>query len=36
VLDGLAPAGLGPAARAFVVKNHEWSANLHALDDLLG
>jgi sugar transferase (PEP-CTERM/EpsH1 system associated) len=34
VLDGRADKGLGQAARAFVVKHHEWSANLRALDDL--
>lgn len=31
VLDGGA-GGLGEAARAFVLTNHEWSANLRALD----
>lgn len=35
VLEGRAPAGLGPAARAFVLKNFEWSANLRALDALI-
>ena len=35
VLDGRAPSGLGGAARAFVVANHEWAANLRKLDDLL-
>lgn len=35
VLDGRAPAGLGPAARAFVLANHEWGANLRKLDDLV-
>jgi len=34
VLDGRAPTNLGEAARAFVVKNHEWRANLRALDTL--
>ena len=28
-------AGLGAAARAFVVENHEWSANLRKLDELM-
>jgi sugar transferase (PEP-CTERM/EpsH1 system associated) len=35
VLEGRAPAGMGAAARAFVVKNHEWSANLGKLDPLI-
>jgi sugar transferase (PEP-CTERM/EpsH1 system associated) len=35
VLEGQAPAGLGPAARQFVLKNFEWSANLRALDALI-
>ncbi len=35
VLEGRAPAGLGPSARAFVLKNFEWSANLRALDALI-
>ena len=35
VLDGRAPPGLGAAARAFVVKNHEWAANLGKLDALM-
>lgn len=35
VLDGHAPAGLGRAARAFVLKNFEWSANLRTLDALI-
>ncbi len=35
VLDGRAPPGLGPAARAFVVRNHEWAANLSRLDALM-
>jgi len=35
VLDGHAPQGLGAAARAFVLKNHEWSANLRKLDGLI-
>ncbi len=35
VLDGRAPQGLGAAARAFVLKNHEWSANLRKLDALI-
>jgi sugar transferase (PEP-CTERM/EpsH1 system associated) len=35
VLEGRASAGLGAAARAFVLANHEWSANLRKLDDLV-
>jgi polysaccharide biosynthesis protein PslH len=35
VLEGRAPSGLGPAARAFVLANHEWSANLVKLDALI-
>jgi sugar transferase (PEP-CTERM/EpsH1 system associated) len=35
VLDGRAPAGLGPAARAFVLQNFEWSTKLRALDALI-
>jgi sugar transferase (PEP-CTERM/EpsH1 system associated) len=35
VLDGRAPRGLGAEARAFVLKNHEWSANLRKLDALI-
>lgn len=35
VLDGRAMAGLGAAARAFVVANHEWASNLRKLDALM-
>ena len=35
VLDGQAPAEMGRAARAFVIKNHEWSANLAKLDAMI-
>ena len=35
VLDAAVPADIGAAARAFVVKNHDWDANLKALDDVL-
>jgi sugar transferase (PEP-CTERM/EpsH1 system associated) len=35
VLDGRAMAGLGMAARAFVVANHEWKTNLEKLDQLM-
>ncbi|MCE9523188.1 MAG: TIGR03087 family PEP-CTERM/XrtA system glycosyltransferase [Alphaproteobacteria bacterium] len=35
VLDGRALAGLGAAARAFVVNNFEWKAHLRKLDDLM-
>lgn len=35
VLDANLPADMGAAARAFVVKNHDWDANLKALDDVL-
>lgn len=35
VLEGRAMAGLGAAARAFVVANHEWATNLRKLDDLM-
>ncbi len=36
VLDERSMAGLGAAARAFVVANHEWTANLRKLDALMG
>jgi sugar transferase (PEP-CTERM/EpsH1 system associated) len=35
VLDGRAMAGLGAAARAFVVANHEWATNLRAVDEIM-
>jgi sugar transferase (PEP-CTERM/EpsH1 system associated) len=35
VLEGRAPQGLGDAARAYVLKRHEWSANLRRLDELI-
>lgn len=35
ILEGRAPAGLGAAARAFVLAQHEWSANLRRLDKLI-
>lgn len=35
VLDAGVPADIGAAARAFVVKNHDWDANLEALDGVL-
>lgn len=35
VLDGRAPPGLGAAARAFVMRNHEWAANMRELDALM-
>jgi glycosyltransferase involved in cell wall biosynthesis len=35
VLDGRAPADLGAAARAFVLKHHEWGSNLRSLDEVI-
>lgn len=35
VLEGRSMDGLGAAARAFVVANHEWATNLQKLDDLM-
>jgi sugar transferase (PEP-CTERM/EpsH1 system associated) len=35
VLAGRAQADLGTAARAFVLKNHDWGTNLRSLDDLI-
>lgn len=35
VLDGGAPREMGARARAFVLENHQWSATLHRLDELI-
>lgn len=35
IIEGRAPADLGARGRAFVMRNHQWAANLRAIDALI-